>query len=79
VSEQEQFDSCSSFSLAATAGAFVAPNASVAAPEAVRLLLHVAAFGPAAAALVALGRAGLGQAFALVVVANAGVMLALGQ
>jgi hypothetical protein len=35
--------------------------------------------GAAAAALVALGRAGLGRASALVVLANAGVMLALGQ
>jgi hypothetical protein len=60
-------------------GAFAAPNASIAAPDALRLVLQVAVFGAAAAALVALGRAGLGQGFAVVVVVNAGPMLALGQ
>ena len=60
-------------------GAFVAPNASVEAPGAARFALQVVVFGGAAAGLAALGRTGLGAAFAAVVVANAALMFALDQ
>jgi hypothetical protein len=44
-----------------------------------RLALQVAVFGGAAAGLAAVGRSGLAQVFAGVVVANAALMVALGQ
>jgi hypothetical protein len=58
-------------------GAFVAPDASVDAPGAVRLVLQAGVFGAAAAGLLALGRTGLAGGFAVAVPANAALMAAL--
>ena len=49
---------------------FVAPEATVEAPAAVRIAIEVAILGGAALALVATGHPALGIAYALVVVAN---------
>jgi Protein of unknown function (DUF2568) len=60
-------------------GAFVAPNASVGVPGAIRLALQVGVFAAAALALIAVGRESLATGFAAVVVANVALMAALGQ
>jgi hypothetical protein len=60
-------------------GAFVAPKASVDAPAAARLGLQVAVFGAATVGLLAIGRTGLAAGFATVVLANAALLVALGQ
>ncbi|MEA2525485.1 MAG: hypothetical protein QOF73_2712 [Thermomicrobiales bacterium] len=58
---------------------FVAPNASVAVPGAAHLLLQIAVFGSAAAALVRLGQRLPAGAFGLIAVANAVLMAVWNQ
>ena len=60
-------------------GLFVAPRASVDAPEAVRLLLQIAIFGGAALALARADQAQMGIALAAVAALNAALMLAWNQ
>jgi hypothetical protein len=60
-------------------GTFVAPNASVAVPGPVHVLLQVLVFGAAAAALYTLHRPTMASVFAVTVVANAALMAPWGQ
>jgi hypothetical protein len=60
-------------------GLFVAPKATMNAPEAVRLLVQAAVFGGAALALARADHATMGAVLALVAVANAALMLAWNQ
>ena len=60
-------------------GTFVAPQAPVAVPWPLRLVLQVAIFGLAAAGLAATGHRTLAWAFGLAVVINAALMYVWGQ
>jgi hypothetical protein len=64
---------------AAMWGLFVAPNATIPVPGPVHVLLQVAVFGAAVAALISLRHPIAASAFGVTVLANAALMAAWGQ